>query len=58
MHAAKDNVRTFGTLRGELGQQQRVSTKVSMLNDFIALVVMTEYHHAFAKHLLREYGPA
>ena len=58
MHATKHNVGPLRTFSRELGQQQRVSTKVGMLNDFITLVVMAEDHHALAKHLLREYCPA
>ena len=53
MDAAEHNIGSLGTLRSQLRQQQRIAAKISMLNDFVPLVVMPEDHDPITQDALR-----
>ena len=55
VHAAEHHIGPIGTLFSDLGKNQGVATKIGMLNDFIALIIMAENHDLLAE---RSFGRA
>ena len=50
MHAAKDDIRPLRPLGCQFREQERIPTKIRMLNDFISLIIMAKDHDAIAQH--------
>ncbi len=49
MHAAEDDIVSFGTRGGLLRQLERVAAIIGVLDDLVALVVVSQDHQALAQ---------
>ena len=57
VHAAKHHIGPIGSLLGQLRQYQGIAAEIGMLDDFVALVVVTQNHHPIAERAFGRTGP-
>ena len=53
MHATKNDIGTFGVLRRQFRQHEGITPEICMLNDFVALVVVSQDQNVIAERALR-----